>query len=130
MNPYQILYYILYKFIKTTTKDSQQDQVKNSTDALFFICLTQNFTMLLILTNLIRLFPSNKFLFGLIFSIVPITMYFFNKWYFTEDDKYLQIENKFDQKLNISKVTFILLSMFYILLTIGGMITAGINFNK
>lgn len=130
MNPYYYLFYIIYKFIKLTTKEELQDHVPPSAHALFFICLTNNYIAIIISTHAIKFLSSNLILFGIVFSIVPITLYFVNKHLFISDEKYLAIERKYDELNRLTKTHFILLTVLYIVVSIGFMIWAGINYNK
>jgi len=129
MNPYHILYFFLYKFIKITTKQSLQNHVKPSTDALFFICLFHNFNMILILSHSIKYLPSLKLFFVLTYLVPAISLYYFNKRHFSTSDRYLRIETKYDSKFKLSKVSFIAIATSYIFLSIAGMLIAGIYYS-
>lgn len=130
MNPYTYLFYILYKFIKLTTKDELQEQVPKSATSLYLVCLTNNYAALIIGTKMIKYFPSNLVLTILVFAIVPIIIYFINKSLFFDNENYLKIEAKYDRKNSLKKVHFVTIATLYIVASIGLMVWAGINYNK
>lgn len=128
MSLYNFLFYILYKFVKLTTKVELQDQVPSSAHAGLFVCLTNNYATFLIFTGLIQYFPKNIYLSIIIFSIVPIFVHFFNKKLFIANENYKKIEEYYDKNNKLKKVHFILIAVLYIILSIGTMILAGINY--
>jgi hypothetical protein len=130
INIYKYIFYILYKFIKLTTKKEFQNEVPNATCTLYLICLTQNYATVLIFTKAIQFFPANVLATITLFSIVPITIYFINQNLFIKDDKYVVIENYYDEKNRLGKKSFIGISVAYCLLSIGLMILAGINYTR
>ena len=130
MNPYTYLFYILYKFIKLTTKDELQEQVPKSATSLYLVCLTNNYAALIIGTKVIKYFPSNLVLTILVFAIVPIIIYFINKSLFIDNENYLKVEAKYDRKNSLKKAHFVTIATLYIVASIGLMVWAGINYNK
>jgi hypothetical protein len=130
MNPYNYLFYLIYKFIKLTTKEELQPHVPESASSLYLICLTNNYAALVISTNTAKYFPSNLIFGILVFAIVPIIIYFLNKSLFIDNENYLDIEVNYDKKNSLRKVHFIIITVTYILVSIGFLIWSGINYSK
>lgn len=130
MNPYTYLFYIIYKFIKFTTKEELQDHIPKSATALYLICLTNNYAVIIIGTKIINYFPSNLILTILAFAIVPAILYFVNKSLFIDNQNYLEVESKYDKKNSLTKTHFIVITILYIIASIGFMIWSGVNYKK
>ncbi|MEY4011725.1 MAG: hypothetical protein RIT22_849 [Bacteroidota bacterium] len=130
MNPYTFLFYILYKFIKLTTKEEHQEQVPRSASSLYLICLTNNFAAIIIFTKAVKYFSLNLIFQILEFAIVPIIIYFLNKLLFIDNESYLDIEARYDNKNLLKKEHFIIIAVFYIVISVGFLIWSGVNYNK
>lgn len=130
MNPYNYLFYIIYKFIKLTTKEELQDQVPMSAVSLYLVCLTNNYAALVIGTKVIKYFPSNIVLSIMVFAIVPIILYYVNKSLFIANENYLDIEAKYDARSSLKKIHFIIITVVYIVISIGFLILSGVNYYK
>jgi hypothetical protein len=130
MNPYTFLFYIIYKFIKLTTKEDLQEHVPKSAFSLYLICLTNNYAILVITTKMVKYFPSNLVFGILVFAVVPIIIYLLNKSLFIDNDNYLDIEVNYDKRNSLKRVHFIIITVVYIVLSIGFLIWTGVNYIK
>jgi hypothetical protein len=130
MNPYTYLFYIIYKFIKLTTKEELQEHVSKSASSLYLICLTNNYAAIVITTKSVKYFPSNLIFGILVFAIVPIILYFLNNSLFIDNENYLDIEDTYDKKNSMKKGHFIIITVSYIVLSIGFLIWSGVNYNR
>lgn len=130
MNPYNYLFYIIYKFVKLTTKEELQQDVPKSASSLYLICLTNNYAAIVISTKAVKYFPSNLFFGILVFAIAPIIIYFLNKSLFIENENYLDIEVNYDKKNSLKKPHFIIITVIYIIVSIGFLICSGVNYNR
>lgn len=130
MNPYTYLFYIIYKFIKLTTKEKLQEHVTKSASSLYLICLTNNYAAVVISTKGVKYFPSNLFFGILVFATVPTIIHFVNKSLFIDNENYLDIEAKYDKKNTLKKAHFIIITFIYIVASIGILIWSGVNYNS
>jgi len=130
MNIYTYLFYIIYKFIKLTTKAELKDDVPMSAFSLYFVCLTNNYASLLITTKIIKYFPLNLVLTILAFSIVPIIIYLVNESLFIANENYLNLEKMYDKKNTLKKIHFIIITVIYITASICFLIWSGVNYRK
>jgi hypothetical protein len=124
------MFYIIYKFIKLTTKEELQEHVPESASSLYLICLTNNYAAIIIATKAVKYFPSNLIFGILVFAIVPIFLYFLNKSLFIVNENYLDIEVTYDNKNSLKKAHFIIITVSYIVISIGLLIWSGVNYNK
>jgi uncharacterized membrane protein len=127
MNPYNFLFYIIYKFIKLTTPQNLKQVVPDSASNLFLICLINNLLAILILINPFQFIEYKFSIFAFIFIGVIAFLYFFNKKTFIDNTRYKELEQLYDVKLNLKKPHIIVMAILYIILSIGVMIWAGIN---
>jgi hypothetical protein len=130
MNPYTYLFYLIYKFIKLTTKEELQEHVPKSASSLYLICLTNNYAAIVIATGAVNYFPLNLIFGILVFSIVPIIVYYINKSLFIDNENYLNIEATYDKKNSLKKGHFIIITVSYILGSIGFLIWSGIMYQN
>ncbi len=128
MNPYYYLFYIIFKFVKLTTKEELQDQVPSSALASLFFGFTNYLLAIIILINPYKYIPYSLPVFGTIFIGVNVLFYFANRKLLVKDKKYIEIERYYDKKNKLKKIHFILITAFYMLGSIGTMIFAGINY--
>jgi hypothetical protein len=128
MNPYTYLFYIIYKFIKLTTKEELQEHVPKSATSLYLICLTNNYAAIVIATKAVKYFPLNLIFEILVFAIVPIILYFLNKSFFIDNENYLDIEATYDKKNSLKKGHFIIITVSYIVTSIGFLIWSGVTY--
>lgn len=129
LNPFYYLFYIIYKFVKLTTKKELQDQVPSAALAGIFIGLTNNYVALILYTKITHHFESDIFSSVVIFSLFPILIYFLCRRLLIRDEKYISIEVHFDEKNKLSKIHFIFISTLYLVGSIGLMIWSGVNSN-
>jgi EamA domain-containing membrane protein RarD len=130
MNPYNYLFYIIYKFVKFTTDEKLQKQVPSSALAGLFIGLTNNYAALIIQIDAIHIFTKNIFLSIIIFSVVPIVIYRFNKRLFIANENFKKIENHYDVSNKLKKIHFILITALYLFGSLILMIWVGIYHTK
>lgn len=128
LNPYSFLFYILYKFIKLTTSKDLKEVVPNSATNLYLICLTNNLLTIIIFTKPFQFIAYDFLKFAFAFAGAIVFLYFFNEKLFLRNNRYIELEQFYDKKLRFRKRHFILLAILYIILSIGTMIWAGINF--
>ena len=130
LNPYYWLFYILYKFIKLTTKQELQHIVPESSTNVLLIGLTNYLATFFIFTRIFQYFPKNIYSSIIVFSIIPVSLYFINKHLFIKNEKYKEIENYYDKNNKLKKGHFILIAILYLGLSTGMMIWAGINYTN
>ena len=128
MNPFYYLFYIIYKFVKLTTKEELQDQVPSSALASLFFGFTDYLLASIILINPFKYIPYNLPVFGTIFIGVNALFYFANRKLIVKDKKYIEIENYYDKNNKLKKSHFILITTLYMLGSIVTMILAGITY--
>ena len=128
MNPYYYLFYIIYKFVKLTTKEELQDQAPSSALASLFFGFTNYLLASIILINPFKYIPYNIFAFGIIFIGVNALFYFANRKLIVKDKKYIEIENYYDKNNKLKKSHFILITTLYMLGSIVTMILAGVTY--
>lgn len=127
-NLYYYLFYIIYKFVKLTTKQELQDQVPSSAHAGYFIGLNSNLLTIFIFTRILRLLPKDYISFAVVYVIISVSLYYFNKYLFLKNEKYKEIESYYDKSNKFKKTHFILIAVFYMIFSIGTMILAGIYY--
>jgi purine-cytosine permease-like protein len=123
-NPYYWSFYIVYKFIKLTTKKELQDIVPESSTNVFFMGLFNYIFFVYSFSNILSYFPNDYYLFFIVSCIIPICLFFLNRYLFLKDENYKKIEEYFDKKNNLKKNHFILIFIVYILGSIAAMLFA------
>jgi hypothetical protein len=79
---------------------------------------------------MVKYFPSNLVFGILVFAVVPIIIYLLNKSLFIDNDNYLDIEVNYDKRNSLKRVHFIIITVVYIVLSIGFLIWTGVNYIK
>ena len=128
--PYHYLFYIIYKFIKLTTKKEDQHLVAESTLNLMIICLTNNIAAMYIYSGIIKYLPDNIYLSVLIFSVAPISLYVISRLLFIRDNSFIDVANYYDKTNDLTKRHFILIGVLYAVVSLGTMILAGIYYTR
>jgi hypothetical protein len=129
-NPYYWLFYIVYKSTKLTTKKELQHIVPSSSVNVFMIGLINYYISFVIYSKILNFFPENIYQFLIILSILPLGLFFLNKFLFFKDEKYKKIEIFFDKNNNLTKVHFIVILFFYLFGSVGALVWAGINYKS
>ena len=128
--PYHYLFYLIYKFVKFTTKSEQQHLVLDATlNALLFSFTGYSITFYIIV-GLASLFPADKMLFGMVFITPLILLYIMNRYLFLKKEKYRKIEAHYDQNNKLKKGQFIVIAITYMLFSICTPILAGIHYSS
>lgn len=130
MNPFYYLFYIIYKFVKLTTKKELQYKVPSAALAGVFIGVTSNYVALVLYSKITHHFESNIFTSIVVFSLFPIFIYFLCRRLLISDEIYLSIETHFDKKNKLSKIHFIFISILYLVGSIGLMIWSGVSYTN
>ncbi|GEM_PF-4775340 len=135
LKPYFFLFYVLYKYIDLTSSEKlkQKHPVPGSACALLFWCLANNFMAFLFISNLLYRYILGNIsfiLFAIIFIIPLIIIYFTNKKLFLKSNNYKKIITYFDERTNLKKIHFILISGFYQVFSLSTMILSGILYSR
>lgn len=82
----------------------------------------------MIKAKIIRYFPFSFFGFALVYLVLSVFIYYFNKKLLISSKKYEEIESYYDSKYNLQKTPIILIAVFYMILSISMMVLAGIYY--
>ena len=127
-NPYHYLFYIIYKFVKLTTKQELQNQVASSAHHTLFFGFTNFFLALVILTNPFRFITYRLSIFAFLLIGINILFFYSSRNSFIKNEKYKDIEKKYDQTNKLKKKHFIPISVLYMIGSIAALIYSGINY--
>lgn len=130
MNPYYYLFYLIYKFVKLTTKKELQDQVPKAALASLFFGLINYYAAVIIIINPFQYIHYSVQLLIIIFILPLIILYFLNRYFFLKNGKYEEIEQYYDRTNKLKKIHFILITALYMALSIGAMVGAGIFYSS
>lgn len=129
-NLYYWLYYIVYKFVKLTSKQQLLNVVPTTSADVFLIGLINYYISFMLYLRVLELFPNNVYLFLAILSIFPIFLFFLNKLLFLKNENYKKIENYFDKKNNFKRIHFILMSLTYLFASLVILVWVGTNYKN
>lgn len=116
LNIYFIIFYILYKFSRIVAP-KYYDKKDFADSAFLSLTLCVFFAILSIFR---RFNIGNKLLDSYKYSMVflgflLLLLYYINRWVFIRNEKYVEIEKYFDEKLKLNNIGIIIISLFILL---------------
>ncbi len=116
LNIYFILYYILYKFSRIVApkyydkRDFADSAFLSLTLCVFFTSLSI-FSRFNIWNELLGSYKNSMMFLG----ILLLLLYYINRWVFIRNEKYVEIEIFFDEKIKLNNIGIIIISLLIML---------------